>query len=141
MYTAAELMSRALVTLQEGDSLEDADRYAGLANIRHLPVVRGQKLVGLVTHRDLLRNCRRKDARTGAPITAGSVMTRDVLSVRPTASLREVIRMLLIHKFGCLPVTLENGTLVGIVTDHDLLRVADEHVEQLDRHEEGEAYD
>ncbi len=141
MYTAADLMTRTLVTLREDDTLDEADHYLELANIRHLPVVSGRKLVGLVTHRDLLRHCRRKDPRTGRQITAGEAMTREVKAVRPETSAREVIRILRTHKFGCLPVTLQSGALVGIITEHDLLRIAEQWIEQLDLREEGASYE
>jgi CBS domain-containing protein len=141
MQIIASVMTRTLVTLQETDSLEMADNYLELGHIRHLPVVRGRKLVGLITHRDLLRNCDRKDTRTGAPLIARDVMTTRVMVVHPETSTREAIRMMLTNKFGCLPVTTEAGTLVGIVTESDLLRVADEHLAALDSHEAAADWD
>ncbi len=141
MYTAADLMNRELVTLRESDTLDDADRYLELGHIRHLPVVRGRKLVGLVTHRDLLRHCRRLDPSTGAHILVRDAMTRDLTTVSPGTSVREAIHIMLNNKFGCLPVTGEDGTLLGIITESDLLRVADAHVEERDRRESATEYD
>ncbi len=135
MYAAAELMTRRLITLLEADSLEDADKYVELASIRHLPVVRGDKLVGLITHRDLLKNCRRREGRASIPVLAGDVMTREVVTVRPETPVHVVIELLLKNKFGCLPVTSESGKLLGIITEHDLLKVALERAEQIDRRE------
>jgi CBS domain-containing protein len=141
MQVAADLMTRTLITLLEDDLLDDADRYVELANIRHLPVVRGRKLVGLITHRDLLRECRRKDPKTGRAVTAAQVMTRDVKAVRPGTPLREVVRTMLSNKFGCLPVTSGSGELVGIITEHDLLRLAEERIAEVDLQTDAKLYD
>lgn len=140
MYIVGQLMTRDPVTLKETDTLEEADRLLALEHIRHLPVVRGGKLVGLLTHRDLLAHCGRYRRPTGEPITAGEVMRTDVTTVRPETPLIEAIRLMLVNKFGCLPVVDEGGTLVGIVTETDLLRVAAERVEEIDRYELAEEY-
>ena len=132
MYTVAQLMTRDVVTLREGETLEDADALLERRHVRHLPVVRGKKLVGLVTHRDLLRAFQ-ASGKTRRPVLARDAMTRDVTTLRPDASLLEAIRLMLANKFGCLPVTARDGTLVGIVTESDLLRVAAERVEEIDR--------
>ena len=137
--TLGEVMSRELVTLRESDDLDQADEYLALGHIRHLPVIRGRKLVGLVTHRDLLRQCRRKDA-TGRPLRAGDVMVREVVTLAPERSARVGIRLMLTNKYGCIPIVQEDGTLVGIVTESDLLRVADQLLEELERHETAAEY-
>lgn len=133
MFTISQLMTRNVVTLHEDDALDDADALLARNHIRHLPVVRRDKLVGLVTHRDLLRHCRRKNAKTGRTMTARDAMTRGVTTVGPDTPVREAIDVMLSNRFGCLPVTTTDGTLVGIVTESDLLRVAAERVAQIDR--------
>ncbi|MFN7132801.1 MAG: CBS domain-containing protein, partial [Myxococcales bacterium] len=55
MRTVADLMSREVVTLEESDDISYADTVLRLGRIRHLPVVSGGRLRGLVTHRDVLR--------------------------------------------------------------------------------------
>lgn len=140
MFTIDKLMTRELVTLRDDETLDDADWILDRKHIRHLPVVRGKKLVGLLTHRDLLRHFGRKGARKG-PVMAKDAMTQDVTTVRPEASLLEAIRLMLANRFGCLPVTTKDGTLVGIVTESDLLRVAAERVEEIDRRQLAADYD
>ena len=132
-----DLMTRDVVSLEENDSLDRADVYLDLGHIRHLPVTRQGKLVGLVTHRDLLRHCRRS---SDSQLTARDVMRRDVTTLPPEASSREAIRLMLSNKFGCIPV-IDQGKLVGIVTESDLLRVADARIEELERRELAAAYD
>jgi CBS domain-containing protein len=141
MHVAADVMTRTLVTLNESDLLTSADVLLDLGHIRHLPVVRGRKLVGLVTHRDLLRHCMRSDPQTGRPVRAKDVMAVSPTTVGPDTSMREAIRLMLSNKFGCLPVTQDDGTLVGIITESDLLRVADQRIEEIDRRESAAEYD
>jgi CBS domain-containing protein len=128
----ADIMTREVVTLNEEDNLADLaagmERYA----LRHLPVVDGRKLVGLVSHRDVLRLTRSTLER--APVAAerdlslkqqtfvASVMTRHVDTARPETTVADAARILLAGKFGCLPVVDARGDLIGIVTEHDLLR-------------------
>jgi CBS domain-containing protein len=124
-----DFMTRDLVTLQESDDLALAEQTLRLGGVRHLPVVCDGKLVGLVTHRDLLRA-----AITHAPrgTTIGAVMTRDLAVVSPSTSLVQAARMMLANKFGCLPVCEEGGKLVGIITESDYVRFAADMVQDLD---------
>jgi CBS domain-containing membrane protein len=139
MFTIDKLMTRDLVTLRDDDTLDDADWILARKHIRHLPVVRGKKLVGLLTHRDLLRHFGRKG--TPGSVRVKDAMTSDVTTLRPDASLLEGIRLMLANRYGCLPVTTPDGTLVGIVTESDLLRVAAARVEEIDRRELAADYD
>lgn len=140
MKIVSELMTRELVTLGEDEDLARAEDLLRQQRIRHLPVVRAGKLVGLVTHRDLLRVC----ATRGAPAhaaRAGDVMTREVQTVAPDTPLRDAVQRMLVAKYGCLPVTLPDGTLVGLLTEADLVRYAGLLVTELDRRSEAHGYD
>ena len=68
-------------------------------------------------------------------------MTRGVDTVRPDTPLREVVPRMLRAKYGCLPVTLESGELVGILTEADLVRYAGVLIEELDRRSEARSYE
>lgn len=104
--------------------------------IRHLPVTRQGKLVGLVTHRDLLRAAATHASDPAAqPLWAADIMTRDVTTVTPNDSLREAVALMLRNKFGCLPVVTTDGMLVGILTEADLVRYAQHLIEDKDRRE------
>ncbi|MBI4915753.1 MAG: CBS domain-containing protein [Acidobacteria bacterium] len=127
----ADIMSRELVTLAEDDTLADARACMERGRIRHLPVVRDGRLVGLVTHRDMLAASfsvfaevsAREEKRLFSRIPVGELM-HDVVSVSPDSSVREAARLLLDNRFGCLPVVAKDGRLVGIVTEADFLRLA-----------------
>ena len=127
----ADIMSRELVTLAEDDTLADARACMERGRIRHLPVVRDGRLVGLVTHRDMLAASfsvfaevsAREEKRLFSRIPVGELM-HDVISVAPESSVREAARLLLDNRFGCLPVVAKDGRLVGIITEADFLRLA-----------------
>lgn len=96
---------------------------------RHLPVVEGQKLIGMVTDRDL----RRPDL-TNEPegwhdfynldddYEVRHVMTSRVESMTPSDSLEKALKLLIERKFGAAPVVDKNGSMIGIITTYDLMR-------------------
>jgi CBS domain-containing protein len=126
--TVGDFMTRELVTVGEGDDLALAESMLRLGSIRHLPVVRDGKLVGLVTQRDLLRTQATHERRSSR---IGEIMVTRLTSVRSATSLVAAARTMLEHKFGCLPVVEEDGRLVGIVTEADFVRFAADVVEDL----------
>jgi CBS domain-containing protein len=131
MITVADFMTKDLVTVRATDDLALAESLLRLGGIRHLPVVQDGKLVGLLTQRDLLRSG--TSGRASARETdVRQAMTPDPTTVRPGASLAHAARVMLEHKYGCLPVCDEVGKLVGIVTEADFVRFAADVVRDLD---------
>ncbi len=129
--TVGEIMTREVVTLAEDDTLADARSCMERGRVRHLPVVRGKELVGLVTHRDILavpfsrfaQVSPREEHRIFTQIPVREVM-RDAFSVPPTMRVPDAARIMLDRQYGCLPVVDADRNLLGIVTDADFLRLA-----------------
>ncbi len=129
--TVADVMTRDVITLDREDSLADARRCMDQARVRHLPVVAGGRLVGLITHRDLLaaslsvfaRASEREQRQFFAQIPVHELM-HDAVRVSPGTPVREAARILIESKFGCLPVVEADEVLVGIVTEADFVRLA-----------------
>jgi len=124
------IMSTELITLSMEDDLTDVLEGMEKLRVRHLPVVDGAKLVGLLSQRDVLRLSR--DALSGAPgATEKSrrlessfiydVMTRDVVTGHRDTSVSEAARLMVTGRFGCLPIVDDENNLIGIVTETDLL--------------------
>jgi CBS domain-containing membrane protein len=125
-------MTTKLVTVSEQDLLESLEEQMRRLRLRHLPVVdRQSKLVGLVTHRDLLSAfaswLTASEAEENAMIKqlpVRRIMQHEVLTVQPEDSLVEAGKLLWDSKIGCLPVIDREGALVGIITEADFIRVA-----------------
>jgi CBS domain-containing protein len=123
------VMQTTVVTVTPETSLAEAQRVMHEKRIRHLPVVSGKKLVGIITDRDIREAVpsaattlsRGEIAYQMDNTTVKSCMTKAVITISPEMELAQGARMLLEHKFGCLPV-VERGALVGIVTEIDFLR-------------------
>jgi CBS domain-containing membrane protein len=122
------LMSQHVITLESDHSIHLAGSLMNLKHVRHLPVVDGGRLVGLITHRDLIRAQADLMARHYDPaektrtfsIPVSEVMKSNVWTVTPHTPVLEAAQIMLDHKYGCLPV-VEDGRLVGIVTESDFL--------------------
>ena len=133
MYTAADVMTRELVTLKEDDDLGLADDIIHLGRIRHLPVVRDGVLVGLVSHRDLLRAYARRGEAFGPTLLAREVMKSDLVKARPGTPLHKIFRTMMQRKIGCVPVVDGRGKLLGIVTEGDAVAFSARVVAEMDK--------
>ena len=128
-----DVMSRSVVTLTPDHTLREAIELLRSRTIRHLPVVGGSKVVGIVTDRDVKRATpslhssidRSGYERVLETTTVAQFMTREPLTVPPNSKLKAAVKIFLDRKVGALPV-VEDGRLVGILTDIDILRVVHE---------------
>jgi CBS domain-containing membrane protein len=130
---ASDIMKREVITVMEQDNLLSIEEGMERFGMRHLPVVDGDKLVGLVTHRDILRVTRSSlrsyrldreiDRRKQEETFVADVMTREVLTIDPDTPLKEAARIIVDNRIGCLPVIDAERRLLGILTEFDLVRL------------------
>ena len=130
MAQLSEIMSRGLITVDKNASLRRARRILDQHRIRHLLVMDGKRLVGIVTDRDL----RQAAPSSKSPLTIGEreefmdelkvveVMSRKLITASPDTTVREAAKVMVSEKIGCLPV-VDGNQLVGIVTETDLLEM------------------
>jgi len=119
------------VVLGERDRLDLADDIMTLGRIRHIPVVRGEVVVGVLSQRDLFRAAASTALKLnrGAQHTwlervpVGDVMSTPVITTSPDTDVREVVAKMLKQKIGCVPIVSPDGRLVGLVSESDCLRV------------------
>ncbi len=120
--TVEDVMSTALVTARPSDNVAEVDFEMRLASVRHIPIVdRQNRLVGIVSQRDILRALAR--------VKAGSIPMRDVMStrvvtVRTSTPAADAAEEMLANKIGSLPVVGDDEQLVGLVTESDFVRLA-----------------
>jgi acetoin utilization protein AcuB len=128
MATVSQWMTKTVVTIKPYDTVRQARELLNKHRINQLPVVVNEKLVGIVTDRDIrdaypssLRLLRGKDMDDFADAhTIEEVMTYHVIVVNSHTSLREATQRLRRQRLGSLPV-VDNEQLVGIITRSDLL--------------------
>lgn len=129
MMTIAKIMTPTPVMVEPKAPLREVRRLMAEHGIRHVPVVSGEGLVGIVSDRDvqeaLPSPADRREATGFAAamdrIAVWDVMVEQVITVTPRTPVAEAAQLLTDHKIGCLPV-MEAGRLVGIVTETDMLR-------------------
>ena len=121
-----QFMTTDLFTVHPEDVVDLAASLMDWRHIRHVPVEDNDgKLVGLVSHRTLLRLV--GQGMRGAerqPVAVKDIMIADPHTVTPATPTLEAIELMRRHKIGSLPVVEEGNRLVGIITERDLIRVA-----------------
>ena len=115
-------MATDLFTLRPDDLVDLAASLMDWRHIRHVPVEdENGRLVGLVTHRAILRLLSRGSTMTNeTPLTVREIMKPNPTSVSSMTPTLEAIEIMRQSKIGCLPV-VDDGQLVGIVTSYDFL--------------------
>lgn len=125
----SEYMTRKVLTAAPGDGVRETFFRMREAGVRHLPVLDGARLVGILSDRDL----RRPDWVDEAPdlsydyqlddnLTVADLMSRNPLVVHTYDELATACGLIDRHGFGALPVLDKGGHLVGILSKADLVR-------------------
>jgi acetoin utilization protein AcuB len=133
---AKDIMTENPVTATELMSVAEALGLLYELDVRHLPVVRGRELAGIISDRDLRRFSEAADDEAIEAVenahssTVGNFMNTSPVKVDPETDVREVVELMLLHRVGAVPVAdLDTGDLLGIVSYVDLLRVLQETLE------------
>jgi CBS domain-containing protein len=124
-----DIMPRKLVTISAGDTLATVEDIMTLGRVRHMPVVHGGTLVGVVSERDLLRASLSSLSDFGSDerraflhvVEIERVMSKPPIVIGPDATVEEAARTMAERKIGCLPV-IDGDELVGLITETDVLR-------------------
>jgi len=124
-----DVMKTQLVTLNADSKLGFANDIMYLGRIRHLPVVKGEAVVGILTQRDLYRASLtsiltnwKENKEFLDSIKVSEVMTKNVITVAPDATIEEAAQIMIDKKVGGLPVVKEKNKLVGLITETDVLQ-------------------
>jgi len=122
-------MSKKVITIDEDTTIMKALTIMKDNGVRRLPVIKDQKITGIVTDRDLKEATPSKATsldvheiyRLLSEIKVKDIMSRDLLTIRPDESIEKAAMLMLKRKISGLPV-MEEGGLVGIITETDIFR-------------------
>ncbi len=124
------IMTKDIYTLNHTNSLGDAEAIFKEYKVRHLPVVSGDELIGMLSLTDLERISfvdnygggeDHVDTAVFNMLTIEQVMVRNVQTITRSTTVKEVAEILADKEFHALPV-VEDGHLLGIVTSTDLIK-------------------
>lgn len=127
-----QYMVTDLRTVNEDEPIDLVANLMDWNHIHHIPVEdNDHRLVGLVSHRPLLRFLASDEARRAdGPIPTSTVMARDLITIGPDMGTLEAIDLMRQHKISCLPV-VQDDRLIGLVTEHDFMSIARVLLEKL----------
>jgi len=125
-----EVMRTELITLEKDEHLTLASDLMKLGRIRHMPVLSHDRLVGIVTQRDLFRAAVSSvlgfrpaaEREWLTKIRVAEVMTKDVVTAGPDWPVSQAVDVMLERCIGCLPV-VDGERLVGLLSETDCLRL------------------
>ena len=119
--TVGQFMTTDLFTLRPDDLVDLAASVMTWKHIRHVPVEDAEgRLVGLVSHRSLLKLLTNGTSANETPVTVKDIMTPNPVTITSTTRTLEAMDCMRQNRVGCLPV-LDDGHLIGIVTSYDFL--------------------
>lgn len=125
-----DYMTSPVISISADAELSTARKMMIDRKIRRLPVVEGEKLVGIISFTDVLEAKPNNAAPMSlwqlsqqvASMTVGDIMVTQVFSINQHASIADAAKMMLQHGFSGIPVTV-NGKLIGMITESDIFRI------------------
>jgi CBS domain-containing protein len=125
-----DIMTSPAIVIGPATTVPEAIALMRERHIRHLPVVEDGRLVGMISRGDLREASITASVNADSyelhfmlsRLTAGKLMSRKVFNVTPEAFLVHAAELMTENKIAGLPVVDENASVIGIVTESDLLR-------------------
>lgn len=130
LVPVSTIMTKNVVKINLSDSLTKAESLFKKHHIRHIPVVEGNKIIGMLSYTDLLRISFADavdDYEEDIDVTVYNmfdveqVMTKKLVTITPSTSIKDAAEILSKKEFHALPVA-ENDLLVGILTTTDVIK-------------------
>jgi acetoin utilization protein AcuB len=122
----SDVMTRMPRCIESHQSLDLAGKWMNELNVRHLPVREAGKVVGILSDRDLVLMLGSDSDSARNPEHKRKVedaMISNVLTVLDTQTVKEVAEKMLMHRVGSAVVTGSDGSVSGIFTDTDALKI------------------
>ncbi len=117
-HSIREAMTSSPTTVEPATTAQEAARLMQSKDVGSLPVVEGDRLVGMITDRDLALRLVAEGKGGDTPV--GELASKDVVTIDPQQELGEAARLMAEHQLRRLPVCEEDGKLVGILAQADV---------------------
>lgn len=125
-----KIMSTDLVTVTPVQKFSEVKKIMESNSVRHLPVVEGKKLVGIISRMDIVKASfssefatdKQSDATLDHVAKITDIMTKNVIKLRDTDTIKHAVRLFVQETFHSLPVVNDHDELVGIVSTSDLIQ-------------------
>lgn len=128
--TVEQFMAVDLFTVRPEDILDLAASLMHWRHVRHVPVEDDEgRLIGIVSHRDLIELLATGKAGTSVPVLVSDLMKTDLVTITPDTPTLDALALMRERDIGCLPV-VKDERLVGLVTAHDFLTVSAKLLEE-----------
>jgi len=114
-----DIMTKNLITAGRSEIIREVVKKMFKYNLRALPVVDGQKLVGLISHEDIVKKIVLEKFSNFNRVIG--IMATDTMTVDPDMDIKELIKLMEERKLKRVPV-VKGGKLVGLVTQTDIIR-------------------
>lgn len=127
-YPLSKVMSTKLVTCCPEDEIDNVWRFMHEKSLAGCPVIKNEKLVGIVTQQDMLHSgatfptFESNKGRFKSPSKISSIMKTPVVSLKSTATVREAAEIMIEKNIGRIPIVNEKDNLVGIVDREDIAK-------------------
>ena len=115
-----EKMSRNVITINVSDSLEKAEQIMEQHDFSHIPVIGGQKLIGVLSRSDVESAKEHKGKPSDLSVQEALPYNQHVITCRPIDTIEQAAMMLQNNKVGSLPV-VDGSKMIGIITLSDIL--------------------
>ena len=130
LITVSEIMTSKVVTIEMDDSLEVIRDIFRKVKFHHLIVVDGEKIVGVISDRDFLKaispyvNTMSETNRDRATLEkrAHQIMSHYPVTIQKSCPIQKAAKLMLDRRVSCLPVTMPDGTIEGMVTWKDVFK-------------------
>lgn len=131
LATVVDVMTHTVVSVSKDATVMDAIQLFASHTFRHMPVVDGTAVVGVLSDRDITRCTARGDSPRATRIDA--IMTENPTVAQPEMPLVDAVRLIVFHRINCLPVVDQAANLLGIVTTTDLLAALHDLLDSANR--------
>jgi len=130
LLTMADWMTKDPATVEAKQTIGEALVLMYQREIRHLPVIEQERLVGVLSDRDIrqllgkvrVTSAERSDEERYLRMPVSEIMTAHPVKVKSETAIREAVQMMVDRKFGSLPVVDTENRVIGIFTEFDALR-------------------